>query len=118
MTQLQPAKPARQIPSTARYLGSSQSLAGLRHSGFAAGDRRYSGCVLRADGREGRVRLIACVRVRDLSGDITCGDIGAEMFQTTIIPSTEDGGWAAAMRQAALEADALAERAASAYGVA
>lgn len=117
MTQLQSPKPARQIPSTARYLGSSQSLAGLRHSGFAAGDRRYSGCVIRADGKAGRVRLIACVRVRDLSGDITVNDVGAEMLQATIIPSAEEGGWGAALRQAALEADALAERAASAHGM-
>lgn len=117
MTQLQSVTPARQIPSTARYLGSSQALAGLRHSGFANGERRYSGCVLRTDGKAGRVRLIACVRVRDLSGDITVDDGGAEMLQATIIPSTEEGGWGVALRQAALEADTLAEHAALAHGV-
>ncbi len=111
MTQNSEFHAPRQLTASIRYVGSSQKLARLRHAGFVAGARRFSGCVLRSTGPKGGVRFIACVRVSDESGDITGRDPSLAALVTTVIPSRSAAGWEAALNQAALAADALAERA-------
>ena len=103
-----------QESTVTRYIGSAQKLAGLRHSGFDAGDFRFWGCVLREDAAAGEVRFVACVRVTGEAGDIT-GRPGTPVTTSeTFNPNA--GDWDAKIRAAALAADALAERAALAQG--
>ena len=95
-----------------RVVGTAQRLGRLRHTGYVAGERHFSGCVLRVDGND-EVRFIACVRVVG-SCDEGPGEIALRRGFSVVEPAPNAAGWDEGLLAAALAADALAERASNA----